>query len=1248
MKTSTTTLITKSNLSEFMKAKTLILPIVSMLFLLSLSAEASSPYTWADGSTSALWTANGAWGQGASFPTLSTDVADFNYASGAVTITGLGGAIGIGQINLQASSGNVTITDATNTLTLNDIGTANPAITLATSGQTLTLNVNTTFKATGGSSSNEASVTLVGGSNLAFGGATTNLTTGNGSLVFSGGGTVTIGSGVTVVGGGSNAGLVVSGTGTTLNLNSNKTSGTFTSNRTSVNAGATLNIGTSYSQKTVLNGGATVGAAAKLYTTVNGGSFSSILYGQGGFNLIGANISGGGTATYGGLNISNSFTGNTTMDFSSASNNTLVFSGPIVGTNSANSPTAGSFVQVSGGGLVQFTSTTGNSYVTSSAVNGTEVGSGLGVSSPVVLQLETTNGVALTGNTQVDSGSTIQLLTASASQDQMTAGTLTINGAGGSNAGGALGSAANGALENVSGNNLFGAAIALAADSTISSDAGTLVLPGQVSGVGFKLTKAGAGTVLLAGSNTYTGATAVTGGTLIVTNASGLGTGAGGVTVSFGKALDYFSATDTQLALASTVGITGGAGTTLGGSIGSTLTSAEINATGQVTTTAGNLTVNLYAVNGAATGATGTYTLINGASGSTFGTPALGTVYNDTDFTVGAFSTTTNALKVAITQTSGLSTAWWMATGGYSTAPTVWAAGNGTTLSNWSAISSPLTVQGLVPGSGTVVNFTTNTNGAMTLGANMTVDSLSLQDTSAHAFTLSADGNALTIAPASSANGINVASGVVTTSTIGADVVLAGNQTWTNNSATSGDLLTLTGNISGSGNLVLNNNGASASKITLSGLTMNESGTITNQGASTGITLINNVIGTNVTGITQNSTTSTLELAGVNTFNGPITITAGTLQLGNGGGNAVLGSGTYSGNILDNGTFFNSTSAAQTISGVISGTGNVTKGQSTLNLTGENTYTGITSIIGGSFLTAGSVENPGVSGPFGKQAANAVGTIVFTGGILQYSAVNNFDYSGRFSTAANQLINIDPEGRTITFATALTSSGGTLTVADFAATTPYGTLNLTAPETYTGATTVSKGTLNLLPGGSLTGSSVTLNNAASNFNESSSSFIAGAGASFTISAGTALLSGSNSYGGGTTVSGGTLIANNTSALGSGTVTLSGTGVLSYEAPSDAQLALSSTMSIATGTTIGGSIGSSGTSSEINAAGVVTATGAVKVNVYGESGTTPGTNTYTLLHGAATSTLSTPTYTLGTVYNNSNFTVALGTSTATDL
>ncbi len=202
--------------------------------------------------------------------------------------------------------------------------------------------------------------------------------------------------------------------------------------------------------------------------------------------------------------------------------------------------------------------------------------------------------------------------------------------------------------------------------------------------------------------------------------------------------------------------------------------------------------------------------------------------------------------------------------------------------------------------------------------------------------------------------------------------------------------------------------------------------------------------------LTKN-TAGTLILAGANTYTGATTISAGTLQIGDGGTTGSLASpaiGTVAGSVLA----FNRSNAL-TVGGLISGAGAVNQiGTGVTTLTGPNTYTGVTTLSAGT-INLGSLEIVGTSGPLGRSVAANPGSIVLTGGTLQYSAVNQNDYSGRFSTAAGQAYNADTNGQNVTWATALTSVGGALTKSG------AGTLTLTAANTYDGATTVNNGTL---------------------------------------------------------------------------------------------------------------------------------------------------------------------------------------------
>lgn len=100
----------------------------------------------------------------------------------------------------------------------------------------------------------------------------------------------------------------------------------------------------------------------------------------------------------------------------------------------------------------------------------------------------------------------------------------------------------------------------------------------------------------------------------------------------------------------------------------------------------------------------------------------------------------------------------------------------------------------------------------------------------------------------------------------------------------------------------------------------------------------------------------TLTLTGTNTFTGDITINGGgTLAIGGGG---LLGGGNFTGNIANYSTFNYNSSAAQTLSGILSQNGTLLKtGPATLTVSGNDTHTGATIVRQGTLNLSGAAKS---------------------------------------------------------------------------------------------------------------------------------------------------------------------------------------------------------------------------------------------------------------------------------------------------
>jgi len=140
----------------------------------------------------------------------------------------------------------------------------------------------------------------------------------------------------------------------------------------------------------------------------------------------------------------------------------------------------------------------------------------------------------------------------------------------------------------------------------------------------------------------------------------------------------------------------------------------------------------------------------------------------------------------------------------------------------------------------------------------------------------------------------------------------------------------------------------------------------------------------------------TLEINGDAISLGPISIgdtnTGTTLRLGASG---RLSSGNHSGNITNNANFVYNGTKAQTLSGVISGTGTLTQSNTgTLTLSGNNTYAGATTVSAGSLIVNGNQS--GATGILEVASGATLGGSGTIGGATTISGTH--DPGGNFAT----------------------------------------------------------------------------------------------------------------------------------------------------------------------------------------------------------------------------------------------------------
>jgi autotransporter-associated beta strand protein len=292
-------------------------------------------------------------------------------------------------------------------------------------------------------------------------------------------------------------------------------------------------------------------------------------------------------------------------------------------------------------------------------------------------------------------------------------------------------------------------------------------------------------------------------------------------------------------------------------------------------------------------------------------------------------------------------------------------------------------------------------------------------------------------------------------------------------------------------------------------------------------------------------------LTGKNNFTGPTVIAGGTLAL-----NGPYGLSSSSG-VTDEATFdissVTSSSGLFTTIASLSGPGSVVMGSRSLTLTGaKDTFSGTMSGTGGLSITAGTEVLTGVNSYTGATSITAATLALSGGGSLASttSVTDNgvFDISATTSSAVTigslsgtGTVNLGSQTLNIAngqdaFSGVMSGNGG-LSISG-------GTETLDGADSYTGLTTISAGTLQIGPGGSVAGD--IRDNGTLAFRRSDTlvyaGVISGAGSVAQTGTGTTILTGANTYAGGTVISAGVLQIGNDSTAGSigGNVTDNGT------------------------------------------------------------------------------------------------------------
>ncbi|HWR02005.1 MAG TPA: autotransporter-associated beta strand repeat-containing protein [Chlorobaculum sp.] len=385
----------------------------------------------------------------------------------------------------------------------------------------------------------------------------------------------------------------------------------------------------------------------------------------------------------------------------------------------------------------------------------------------------------------------------------------------------------------------------------------------------------------------------------------------------------------------------------------------------------------------------------------------------------------------------------------------------------------------------------------------------------------------------------------------------------------------------------------------------------------------------------------TLVLTGTNTYTGTTTISAGTLELNNAGGNALSDSGfvflrngatlkldidetigalggeqTSNVDLGSNRLTLNGTGHPEDFySGLVSGTGGLTINGDTLTLSGNNDflgYTGDTIITSGKLILLGGHainDNGNVivteGGTIELSNDEVIGTLQSRGTIDGYSTLTarTYDFNGGVVNAnlgtgsliqgtGTLLLNGASQASTVTIDTGSLQLGGDDRLDKSAEVTfkHGGVLDL-AGNNQTVASISDEGSGN----GHISLNDGTLTVSSGNFGGT----ISGSDGNLVINGGTLTLSGNNSYTGGTTLESGTLVLGNNLALGTGQLAMADATTLK---------SAKNGLSVGNSITLSGSDTIDTNSNTLTLSGKIDGSGALSVRGDGTLILT-GTNTY---------------------------------------